>query len=197
MIVVGVTGMPGSGKSLVAGEIAAVLSAPVYSMGDIVREEVVRRGLPLNSSNIERVARILREEMGEAAVAVLLVRRIRESSSRGAIVVDGMRSLAEAEIISGLGRLCIVAVHASPRTRFERILRRARRGDAVSWEEFRERDLNNIRLGIGGLIALADFMIVNEGGPVEVRAEARRVARSIAHGEGKGCSGGGYQAYGE
>ncbi len=189
--------MPGSGKSLIASEIARELSAPIYNMGDIVRREVVRRGLPLNSPNIERVARLLREERGEAAVALLLVEKIRGEQPGGFVVVDGMRSLAEAKVLSELGRLCVVAVHASPRSRFERVLRRARRGDAVSWEEFRERDFNNLRLGIGGLIALADFMIVNEGALEEARAEARRVARAIADGKGKGCSGGGYQAHGE
>ena len=42
--VVAIAGMPGSGK----GEVAAVLAArgiPILSMGDMVREEVRRRGL--------------------------------------------------------------------------------------------------------------------------------------------------------
>ena len=193
MIIVGVTGMPGSGKSVAARRLAEVLGWPVYSMGDIVRREVVRRGLELTSPNIERVARLLREEMGEAAVARLLVDEIRRSPPASAgIVVDGMRSVAEARVLAGMGRLCIVAVHASPRTRYRRIMARSRRGDAVSWEQFVERDTNNLRLGIGSLIALADYMIVNESGIEELTASVDRVAREVLGSGGEGCSGGRY-----
>ena len=191
MMIIVVTGMPGSGKSVVARRMAEELGWPVYSMGDIVREEVARRGLPLTSPNIERVARLLREERGPAAVAILLVERLRGLSAPG-VVIDGARSLDEARVLGGLGRVCVVAVHASPRTRFERIMRRSRRGDAVSWEEFVERDMNNIRLGIGPLIALADYMIVNERSLEDALGEASRIAGEIRRGEGKGCSGGRY-----
>jgi dephospho-CoA kinase len=191
MLIVAVTGMPGSGKSVVAGVVSRVLNLPVYSMGDIVREEVRRRGLPLTSSNIELIARKLREERGDAAVAEILAVRITSESPKGAIV-DGMRSLAEARVFAGMGRLCIVAVHASPRTRYQRILARSRKGDAVSWGEFVERDLNNIRLGIGEVIALADYMIVNESTLRELELQALRIGRLIADGEGKDCSGGRY-----
>jgi len=193
LIVIGVTGMPGSGKSSVARRVGETLRWPVYSMGDMVRREVVRRGLELTSPNIERVARLLREDMGEDAVARLLVEELERQPPRSpGIVVDGMRSLAEARVLSGLGPLCIVAVHASPMTRFQRIMKRSRRGDAVSWEEFVERDTNNLRLGIGNLIALADFMIVNEHSLDHALREAERTARMIRDGEGKSCSGGRY-----
>jgi len=193
VILIGVTGMPGSGKSVAARRIASILGWPVVSMGDIVRQEVVRRGFKLNSPNIEMVARVLREELGEEAVAVLLIRELeRMNIGQEGLVVDGMRSLAEAKTLSKLGRICIVAVHASPRARYERIIKRSRKGDAVSWNQFVERDMNNLRLGIGSLIALADYMIVNEGSIEELLAQADRVANTVRSGEGAGCSGGRY-----
>lgn len=193
MIVIGVTGMPGSGKSVIAGRIGETLSWPVYSMGDVVRREVQRRGLPLTSHNIEAVARKLREEMGDDAVARLLMEELERDPPRTpGIVVDGMRSLAEARALRALGPLCIVAVHASPMSRFQRVIRRARRGDAASWDQFVERDLNNLALGIGSLIALADYMIVNEQSVDQALREAQRIARMIRDGEGKSCCGGRY-----
>jgi dephospho-CoA kinase len=191
LMLVSVTGMPGSGKSIVASRIAQILNCPIYSMGDIVRREVQRRGLALTSSNIEKTAVELRKEIGPGAVAILLKHELEKSNSNCAII-DGMRSLDEARLLAKLGPLCIIAVHASPMTRFNRIISRSRRGDASNWQEFIERDLNNLKLGIGNLIALADFMIVNESTLSELEARASKVAEVIRSEQGKGCSGGRY-----
>ena len=194
-LIVAVTGMPGSGKSLVSRVIAGELGAPVYSMGDVVRGEVRRRGLPLTVENVELVATELRRELGRAAVAILLVRELGDEPP-ARIVVDGLRSLDEARVLAGLGRLCIVAVHASPATRLRRLLSRGRVDEVRGWRDLALRDRKNLEYGIGEVIALADYMIVNEGSIEEAREQARRVAVALVAGEGKGCSGGGVQAYG-
>ena len=195
MLLVLVTGMPGSGKSVVASMLSRILDAPVYSMGDIVRREVARRGMELTVENIERVARELRREMGMAAVAKLLLHEL-QGVDAGIVVVDGVRSLDEVEVLRGAGRPCIVAVHASPLTRYRRMMARARRGDIDGWNSFRMRDMANLSYGIGGVIAMADYMIVNEAGPKELEASVARVAGEIRSGEGKGCSGGGGPPHG-
>ncbi len=189
-----VTGMPGSGKSLVAKGLAERLRAPIYVMGDIVRREVARRGLELTVENIELVAQKLREELGPAAVAHLLKRELAGEDS-WVIIIDGVRSLDEVQVLSSYGKACIVAVHASPMTRYKRILARKRRGDAVSLEDLRLRDEKNLGYGIGGVIAMADYMIVNEGDLGELAKSIDEVARRIANEKGKSCSGGGSQAY--
>ncbi|MCE4603280.1 MAG: AAA family ATPase [Desulfurococcales archaeon] len=190
MLLVLVTGMPGSGKSLVASMLSSLLDAPMYIMGDIVRGEVARRGLELTVENVEMVARELRREMGMAAVAKLLLHEIRGIEAN-IVVVDGVRSLEEVEVLKGAGRPCIVAVHASPLTRYRRMMARARRGDIDGWSSFRMRDMANLSYGIGGVIAMADYMIVNEAGPRELEASVAKVAGEIRSGKGEGCSGGG------
>lgn len=195
MLLVLVTGMPGSGKSVVARLLSRLLDAPVYSMGDIVRREVSRRGLELTVENIERVAGELRRDLGMAAVAHLLARELKGVNSP-VVIVDGVRSLDEAEVLGRLGRNCIVAVHASPRTRYKRMMARARRGDISGWDTFRMRDLANLSYGIGGVIAMADYMIVNEGSPEDLARTVERIAGELRSGEGKDCSGGGGQADG-
>jgi dephospho-CoA kinase len=187
VIVIAVTGMPGSGKSTVARVIARRLGYPLLVMGDVVREEVARRGLELTVHNIEEVARRLRELRGPGAIAELIVEKARALNTQG-VVVDGVRSLDEVKVLSSLGRVYIVAVHSPPNLRFQRMISRGREGDVRSPEEFRFRDEANLRLGIGDVIALADYMIVNNSTLEKLIEEAERVAGEIEN-EARGYSG--------
>ena len=170
-LIIVVAGMPGSGKSVLS-RTARELGLPVYVMGDVIREEAARRGLEPTPANLNKVARSLREEYGPAVVAERTAQKFREGEE--AVLVDGVRSLDEVKVFQRYGDVVIVAVHASPRTRFERIRRRNRPGDPRTWEEFVSRDLTELGFGIGNVIALADYMIVNEEKSLdEVLEEAR------------------------
>ena len=175
-----VTGMPGSGKSLVSG-VARELGIPVYVMGDVVREEARRRGLEPTPENLNRVARELRERYGARVVAERTAEAIERDGPELA-VVDGVRSLAEVEVFRRLGSVVVVAVHASPRTRFERLRRRGRPGDPRSWEEFVARDMTELGFSLGSVIALADYMLVNEADQGLAREKARRLFASLLAG---------------
>jgi len=164
--------MPGSGKSVVVEGIAEEFRYPVLSMGDVVREEAKHRGIKGDLKSMMEFAKRLREEMGPTAVAELTSQRIQSINSE-VIIIDGVRSLDEVTRFSKEGLVIIVAVHASPRTRFERLVRRGRPDDPSNWEDFRERDLKELSFGIGGVIALADVMIVNEGKNIsDIKKEA-------------------------
>lgn len=164
-----IVGMPGSGKSIVSDVVRDYCRAPVYVMGDIVREETIKRGLPPTLENTRAVAERLREEMGPRAVAYLLLKKIvEERPQRDYIVIDGARSLAEIECFrEAFDDVIIIAVHSSPRTRFRRLVARGRRDDPRDWREFISRDLSELSLGMGSVIALADYVIVNEETSIE------------------------------
>jgi dephospho-CoA kinase len=186
-VLICVTGMPGSGKSVVSAALSK-LAKKVVSMGDAVREEARRRGLPPDLKAMMELAQRLREEHGPAAVAKLVLRMIDDD---GVFVIDGVRSLHEISVFREFGDVLIVAVHASPRTRFSRLTTRGRKDDPRSWKEFTERDMKELKFGIGNVIALADIMIVNEDKtPEKVAKEAleavRRVLSSVSGESGSG-----------
>jgi dephospho-CoA kinase len=164
--------MPGAGKSIIA-KAATDLGLPVYNMGDVIRDETMRLYGEITPEYMRETSRIVRERYGEDYVARKTIERIQERS--GVIVIDGVRSLIEVEVFRKFGDTVILAIHASPRTRFERIKRRGRPGDPDKWEDFVKRDMTELSFGLGNVIALADYMIVNEG-TVE---EAYRGAYSI------------------
>jgi len=178
VFVICVAGMPASGKGVFIEE-ARKKSLPVYVMGDIVREETLRRGLKLTPHNLNMVAEDLRKKYGKEAIAKKIVEKIRKTK-HNTIIIDGVRSLDEIEYFKKtLGETIIVAIHASPRTRFERIRKRNRPGDPKTWEEFVERDLVELGFGLGNVIALADYMIVNEGTISDLRREAKKMLEEI------------------
>lgn len=158
--VIVIVGMPGAGKGLVSG-VAQSHRLPVFVCGDVIREETERRGLEPTRSNMGEVMLAIRREEGPAVVAERLVRKI-ESSVSPVVVVEGVRSMAEVGALRKHHSVAILGVHASPRTRYERLRARGRTDDPKSWEEFSERDLRELGVGIGDVIALADEMLINE-----------------------------------
>lgn len=177
-----VAGMPGSGKSVVV-DAAKELGIPVYTMGDVVREETLRRFSVITPELMVKTSRILREEFGEDIVALRTLEKIR--GEHCVVLIDGVRSLKEVEVFQRHGDVVIIAVHASPKTRFRRLLERRRPGDPSTYSEFVKRDLTELSFGLGSVIALADFIIVNEGTLEEARVEAKRVLTKLVEIHGR------------
>lgn len=94
-LVVGLAGMPGSGKSLVV-ETARELGYAIVVMGDVIREETAKRGLQLTPQNVGKVMLQLRAESGNAVVAMKCIPKIEEQAGTK-VLVDGLRSLYEVD----------------------------------------------------------------------------------------------------
>jgi dephospho-CoA kinase len=159
--VIGLVGMPGSGKS-VAAEVARKLGFTVLVMGDVVREELVKRGLKATPATLGRVMVELRAEEGAAVVAKKTIAKMMRVKSQR-LIVDGVRSLAEVEEFKQqFPEFKLVAIHSSPDTRFHRIFTRRRSDDASDRRVFTTRDRRELTVGIGSAIALADYVLINE-----------------------------------
>lgn len=181
MIVI-VTGMPGSGKSKIVKEFEK-RGLPSVSLGDIVREETVKRGLELTKENVAKVSIRLRQELGQNAVAKLAVEKVRALlKDSQVVVIDGVRSLDEVGTFRGAfpeEKIVIIAVHTPPKQRFERLKARGRHDDPQTWEDFEERDWKELRFGIGGVIAMADYMVVNNGSREAYEAKVKKLVDEI------------------
>ncbi|WP_456419980.1 AAA family ATPase [Methanocaldococcus infernus] len=161
-MLIGITGMPGAGKGAIY-KVAKKLNIPIISMGDVVRHETIKRGLELNPKNVGDTAIWLRKKYGKEAIAVACLNYINEKlKDEEIIIIEGLRSLYEADYLRKHRPLIIIAIHASPKTRFERLKSRGREDDPRDIRDFIERDLRELNFGIGECIALADFMVVNE-----------------------------------
>ena len=132
-------------------------------MGDVVREESRRRGLEPNSENNKKVMLELREKDGMGAIALRCVDDLKNMDSEF-VVIEGCRSIAEIDVFDDYAEeVKIICVHTSPSVRFQRLKDRGRKDAPQDWSTFRERDLREISVGLGGVISLSDIMLVNEG----------------------------------
>lgn len=150
---------------------AKELGFRIVRMGDVVREEATRRGLPITDAAVGGMAHSEREAHGFGIWAERTLGRIHGDR----VLVDGLRGRAELEVFrKAFGEaLVVIAVHASPKTRYERMMRRHRSDDALTLEAFRVRDLRELSWGLGDVIATADLVLVNEGSLDEFRRQAR------------------------
>ncbi len=160
-LVVCLGGMPGAGKSLVV-EIAQELGYSIITMGDVIREETKKRGLDPTPHNVGKVMLNLRAEGGNYVVAKKCIPKIEQEKTER-ILVDGLRSLYEADIFKEhFSTFTLVAVHAPPQIRFNRLKLRNRSDDPQNWEVFHERDMRELGVGLGNVIAMAEMILIND-----------------------------------
>jgi dephospho-CoA kinase len=159
--IIGITGMPGAGKTTIASYVSSKFGIPTFSMGNIIREKSIELGYGLSKEGQRKVVKILREQGGKDIVAKLTLEKIEKSNSK-LVIIDGIRSPSEVEFFSKHARIVILALHASPKRRFYLLKKRGREDDPKDFNEFKERDKIELELGIGSVIAVADYMIVNE-----------------------------------
>jgi dephospho-CoA kinase len=176
--VIGLAGMPGSGKSLVVN-VACKMGYAVVVMGDVVREETRKRGLDLDPKNIGKVMLELRKEGGASVIAERCIPKIEQQKSEK-VIVDGLRSLSEVETFKKrFPNFSMVAVFATQETRFNRLFRRQRSDDPDGRELFNDRDMRELGVGLGNAIAMADYLIINEGNKNSTKTAVREFIRRI------------------
>jgi dephospho-CoA kinase len=182
--IVCLTGMPGSGKSTVAESLKEIGFA-VITMGDVVRDEVKRMNIVPTDMNLGNLMLKLRKQLGPGAIAHLILNEIEKRGSRGdatrRIAVDGIRSVAEVEILQTIGRVRLLAIHSSANIRFEHLKKRARGDAPFSEYEFAKRDKRELAVGIGEAIALSDEMLSNNNLTIEeLKEEAVEIVQKWA-----------------
>ena len=151
--------MPGSGKSTIVSALKAK-GIEVLNLGDGVRAEAKRRSLEPTGDNLGKLMLELRKKNGAGAIAELLTESIKNSQSK-VIIVDGVRSTTEIEVLRNVGSVKLLSIEATADTRYKFLSSRGRSDDPITREKFEERDNRELGVGIGESIAIADETIVN------------------------------------
>lgn len=169
------TGLPGSGKSE-AVAIAERQGWTVIRIGDAVRAEAKRRDMRPTDEHLGRIADERRRQEGMDVWA----RRSLPDEPGDTIVVDGIRNIEEVAFFrQELADFLLVAIHASPDTRYRRLQQRGRSDDSLSREALKKRDERELGWGLGSVVAMADMVVVNEGSLDELRGQVTALLTDI------------------
>lgn len=180
MTTIALVGLPGSGKSTVA-EILEKKGFVRVRFGDVVDDELEKRGLLRNEKNEKLVREELRDTYGMHAFALLNLPRIQEAEAKGKDgVIDGLRSLEEFEYLKEeIKDIIVIAVHANKGTRHARLASRKER--PLNKQEAESRDKDEIeKSNCLGPIARADATIINEGNTDELKKQVGQLLKGMA-----------------
>ncbi|RBQ22537.1 Cytidylate kinase [Candidatus Methanobinarius endosymbioticus] len=163
MKVIGISGLPGSGKSLVT-EMAKKRSISVIHIGDIVREEAKKRNAEVSETSVN-----LREEQGDHVLAKMSIEKINKQLTNSndpnntVFLIEGIRSKYEVDLFrETFKEFILLSIFSSPSARFDRIKNRKRTDDSSNYEKFLKRDERELGFGIGSAIATSDYIIIND-----------------------------------
>ncbi len=158
-IIVCITGMPGAGKSTIVNKLQEI-GFTKFTLGDGIRAEAKRRNVDPSGENLGKIMLEVREKNGPGAVAELIKDSI-QNSTQDVVIIDGVRSIAEIDVLKQIGDVKLLAIDASPETRFNFLSSRGRSDDPKTQENFQERDNREISVGLDKSIDIADKTITN------------------------------------
>ncbi|MDD1686900.1 AAA family ATPase [Methanoregula sp.] len=162
MRVIGVVGMPASGKGEFS-RIAQETGIPVIVMGDMIRRAVQDAGLIPNDANFGATANRLRAERGMDAIARLCIPEIQKQSTP-LVLVDGIRGDTEVALFrKNFPGFTLISIESSFEKRLARIAARARSDDFTTADALHNRDTRELGWGLGNALKEADVHLENEG----------------------------------
>ena len=171
-----VTGMPGSGKDEFI-KVARSMGYTDVHMGDTVRKYSRSQNIDQKDYNIGKFAGQERQAHG---MDIWAKRTSENITDPGKTIVDGLRNVEELEYFRNrFEDVMVVAIYANHDDRLTRILKRDREDDVKSPTELNGRDERELSWGIGRVISLADYMIVNDGTLEEFKTKAREFINKL------------------
>jgi uridine kinase len=184
MRVIGLVGEKGGGKGtftdLLKQELATK-KVDLHRFGDIISDILQILGKPKTRENMQKLPVALISAFGDPAVITRAMWPRIQKVQADIVVLDGIRTLADEQLLRSFEKNLLIYITASAETRFERARRRAEKLDEalMTFEEFLEQDQAEIERLIPSIGTRADYIIQNEQGLEEYRKKVKIVCTRL------------------
>lgn len=158
-----IVGMCGAGKSIASEYLEKKGWSKIY-FGGVTMKKLQEEGLAITPENEKMMRNCLRQELGMAAYAKILIPEIKEAIKHNNVVLDGVYSWDEVKELSNAfgDNITIISIVVDKHLRYERL--KIREVRPLTEEEANDRDISEIEnLAKGGPIGYADYYIFNNG----------------------------------
>lgn len=183
MIVIGITGTLGAGKGTVVDYLVNNKGFKHYSVGDYLKERLIKKGFEPNRDNLRIIANEIRTKYGPDYITKKLFNKAKKENTNS--VIESIRNPMEAEFIKSQKNGYLFAVDANCKTRYLRIKKRASEKDRVTFEQFRKQEEKELQSkdpnaqNLPRCIAMADFKFDNNGTIEKLYEEVEKVLNKI------------------
>ena len=155
-IIIGITGLARSGKNTAAEYLSSLYGFKVFTPSDVIKTELMRRGIVISKENISKLGDLMREEFGRNVIAV---KTLEKASNFPKVAITGIRSPEEVKYFRyEADKFYLLCIEAKEDKRFSR----RSKADPQFRSAFFERDNRDIEnKGLGKVIEKADYVIKN------------------------------------
>lgn len=175
--IIAIVGMCGAGKS-VACEYFEKLGFKIIYFGGVTMDKLKEAGLEINPENEKMMREKLRSEHGMGAFAKLLLPRIEAEAQSNNVVLDGLYSWDELNIIKEKFDVVTIAIIVDKNIRYSRLKIREIR--PLKEIEAKRRDIAEIEnISKAGPIAYAEYYINNNGTKEELRNRINEILNCL------------------
>ncbi len=181
-MIIGITGTNGAGKGTVVEYLVKKHGFKHYSNSGLIKEELKRRGMPIDRDNTRLVGNELRRKHGPGYLAEENFRRA--TMAGGDAVIEALRAVGEAKFLKEQGAF-LIGVDAEIQLRYERITGRGTDLDRLSFERFAQQDKNERTgtdewdMNIDLILQMADAIVYNNGTPEELYQQIEAVLKQV------------------
>ncbi len=177
MKVIVLASLPLAGKTTYAKAMGKKYNIPLYETGEVVLEEVTKRGFEFTPENIKKVTDECKK-VSDSYFTERLMEKIDTINDQNinAVFVSGIRAVSEVDVLKmhyGNNNVFTIAFHASLQTRFERLNNEDRLAGSTgakakedqllrNFDNFMARNKKELGYGVGNVMAIADYVINTE-----------------------------------
>jgi dephospho-CoA kinase len=176
-LVIGLSGRIGSGKGTAAEHLKRKYHAEQFMYSGILADLLKRLHMPPTRENLQKLGHGLRESLG-SDVLVEAMRGDLKAARSEMLLVDGVRYLNEAEMISSFPESFIIFIDAPLEVRYERARKRAEKGEgSLSLDQFRENESAATESELDKVRGMADYAVDNTGTVEQLLAQIDRIMK--------------------